>query len=366
MKNQAFGSRLTMAIVSTWLALAASAQVTPAAGYTPPDDTPSFKIGATIFGDYTYIDSPTVKDADGNTINQSSFNISRAYINVTGNLNHLIAFRITPDVSRETSTTPSLSGSQIFRLKYAYAQLNLDDWTTHGSWVRFGVQQTPYLDYTEGIYRYRFQGTIFVERAGYITSSDAGLSGHYNLPNNYGDIHGGYYNGEGYSKAEANDQKAFQIRGTLRPLPLGGIWKGLRLTGFIDNDYVVKDAKRERFFEQVTFEHPLGNIGLEVAQGKDRSSAKVAQVSSGGWSVWATPKIGTKGWEVLLRHDDFKPNKNLSTKTKRDIVGLAYWVPNLNKVTAAVLLDYDSLKSENFVPARADDTRYGLKMLINF
>ena len=31
------------------LAATASAQVTPAAGYTPPDDNPSFKIGAVIF-----------------------------------------------------------------------------------------------------------------------------------------------------------------------------------------------------------------------------------------------------------------------------------------------------------------------------
>ena len=30
------------------------------------------------------------------------------------------------------------------------------------------------------------------------------------------------------------------------------------------------------------------------------------------------------------------------------------------------MLDYDSLKSTNFTPARADDTRYGLKMLITF
>ena len=73
-----------------------------------------------------------------------------------------------------TSTGPSLSGSQIFRLKYAYAQLNLDDWTTKGSWVRFGQQQTPYIDYTEGIYRYRFQGTMFVEREGYFASADGG------------------------------------------------------------------------------------------------------------------------------------------------------------------------------------------------
>jgi hypothetical protein len=36
------------------------------------------------------------------------------------------------------------------------------------------------------------------------------------------------------------------------------------------------------------------------------------------------------------------------------------------KVTAAVLLDYDSLVQSNFTLARADDTRYGVKLLINF
>jgi len=173
-------------IAAVMISASAVAQVTPAAGYTPPDDTPKFNVGAVIFGDYTYVESPEAKDADGNKINNSSFNVTRAYINITGNLNHLIAFRITPDISRETSAGASLSGSQLFRLKYAYAQLNLDDWTTKGSWVRAGVQQTPYNDYTETIYRYRFQGTIFAERTIALVSSDAGLSGHYNFNGNYG------------------------------------------------------------------------------------------------------------------------------------------------------------------------------------
>src|ERR1041385_4468729 len=86
----------------------AVAQVTPAAGYTPPDDTPKFNIGATIFADYTFQDSAQTKDADGNTIHPSAFNVSRAYINVTGNLNHYLAFRITPDIARETGSGSSL------------------------------------------------------------------------------------------------------------------------------------------------------------------------------------------------------------------------------------------------------------------
>src|SRR5438128_2772012 len=100
----------------------AYAQVTAAAGYTPPDDTRKFNVGATIFADYTYQESPQVQDVDKNNVKFSTFQVTRAYINITGSLNHLLSFRITPDVARETSPTSSLSGSQLFRLKYAYGQ----------------------------------------------------------------------------------------------------------------------------------------------------------------------------------------------------------------------------------------------------
>jgi len=336
-------------------ATATVAQVTPAGGYTPPDDTPAFKVGSTIFADYT----------TGDRINDA-FNVSRAYINVTGNLNHLIAFRVTPDITRESGTGSSLNGSLTFRLKYAYGQLNLDDWTTKGSWVRFGIQQLPYLDYTESIYRYRWQGTLFPEREGYITSSDAGLSGHWNFPGGYGDVHGGFFNGEGYSRAEANDEKGFQIRGSVRPFPLGGIWKGLRLTGFAVQDKYQQDADRQRFIGQATFEHPRGNAGIDILQTRDQTTATAVTTEGHGWSVWATPKLFNPSWELLLRHDDMKPNKGTDQHRKRNIAGLAYWVPNLQKVTAAVMLDYDSYRQDGFTPARPTDTRYGLKMLINF
>jgi hypothetical protein len=362
-----FRTLLLAVFASTCIAAAGFGQVTPAAGVTPADDTPKINVGVTIFADYTFVDAPTAKDVDNNTIHQSSFNASRAYINVTGNLNHFISFRITPDIARETGSGASLSGSQEYRLKYAFAQFGLDDWTTKGSWVRLGLQQTPIIDYTEQIYRYRFQGTVFVERSGLQVSSDAGLSGRYVLPGNYGDLHGGFYNGEGYQRAETNNEKAFMLRGSFRPLPLGGIWKGLRVTGFVDEDHYVQGARRRRMLEQVTFEHPLVNAGLDVVQAKDRTSITKTEVEGKGWSVWATPKLGTKGWELLFRHDEFTPNRSASNqKQKRDIEGVAYWFQGLQKVTCALLLDRDSFKQPDFSPARPTDTRYALKLLINY
>src|SRR5689334_698278 len=114
----------------------------------PPDDTPRVTVGGTIFTSYTYTDEPKVKDSDGNSIAPNAFEVTRAYLNLTGNLSHLVSFRITPDVSGRlgtsvgsqstvtggapgetvtTTTTGSTSydGSLVFRLKYAFGQLNL-------------------------------------------------------------------------------------------------------------------------------------------------------------------------------------------------------------------------------------------------
>jgi len=179
----------------------ASAQVTPAAGFTPPDDTQSLRVGMTVFMDNTYTLNPKGTSADcaatpgcSGDFTPSAFNVARAYLNLTGNISHIVSYRITPDVA-------GLVGGQSYpyRLKYAYAQFSLDDWITNSrtNWVRFGQQQTPWVDFEEGIYRYRFQGTVFSERNGqYLSSSDRGASFHYYFPSNYGDAHTGIYNGE--------------------------------------------------------------------------------------------------------------------------------------------------------------------------
>ena len=120
----------------------ASAQVTAAAGYTPPDDTQSTKIGAVVFYDYTFTKSPKATDAAGNSISSSAFNVPRTYINITGNISHNVAFRITPDVSRESGTGSSLAGSYTFRMKYGYAQFNLDEGAAR-RWPRRPGRRAP-------------------------------------------------------------------------------------------------------------------------------------------------------------------------------------------------------------------------------
>jgi hypothetical protein len=355
----------------------ASAQVIPAAGYVPPDDTPLVKVGVTLYTDFAYQQNPTTTDADGNAINPSGFNVSRSYINITGNLNHLVSFRVTPDVTRETGLVTLGAGnsvsndSLVFRIKYAFGQVSLDDWMPKGSWVRFGIQQTPLLDYEEGIYRYRFQGTTFTEREGFYNSADAGVSFHTNFPKNYGEIHAGLYNGDGYAKPEQNDRHAFDIRGTVRPFAQGApVLRGMRITGYYVADDYVKGAERTRAVGQITFEHKYLNAGVDAIDAHDQTSISRADVEAKGWSFWATPKApqaNGSSVELLLRYDHLVPSEAAVDQTRqRTIAGVAYWFKTAGSIQSALLVDYDGQTFSTFVPSQPAQKKIAVHALVNF
>jgi hypothetical protein len=331
-----------------------SAQVAPPAA-APSPDAPAIRLGTTIFANYTFQNEPEIADIDGNSVNRNAFDVTRAYINVTGNVSRVAAFRVTPDIARETNPASSLNGSLVFRIKYAYLQTNLDQWVGAGSYARFGIQQTPYLDFMEAIYRYRFQGTMFTERQGYFASADAGAAFHYQFPSNYGDVHGGVFNGENYNRAEVNDQKDFMIRLSVRPFAAGvPLLRAIRGTVFYDSGHYVKDADRTRLIGAATFEHQYLTAGFEYLNAHDQTSASTANVHSKGYSIWVTPKqsAASVGWEGLVRYDHLTPNTAFdSQKQSRLITGVAYWFPHQGNVATALLVDYDGQIFKNVTAA---------------
>jgi hypothetical protein len=60
-------------------------------------------------------------------------------------------------------------------------------------------------------------------------------------------------------KAEANDQKALQVRSTFRPLPVHPVLRGWRVTGFYDADNYAANAERKRAVLNTTFEQQYVN-----------------------------------------------------------------------------------------------------------
>jgi hypothetical protein len=344
----------------------AGAQVTPAAGTTRPDDAPSVRVGGLLFLDYTTTLDPKVTDTDGNRVTQSAFNVARAYVNVTGQLNHIFAFRVTPDIVRETGTGTSLNGSLDVRLKYGYLQVNMDDWLPRGTYARVGMIPTPWVDFEDGIYRYRFQGPTFTDREGFEPSSDVGVAFRTALPSDYGEVVAGLYNGEGYNRADPNNQKALRIRGTVRPLPAPGLWRGLRLSAYVDRDHYVQDAERNRFVAGATYEHKRINAAAVYVTLQDQTSIRVDEIDGDGFSLWATPKF-PHGFEALLRYDELNPNDRDDSRKARVIGGIAWWptMPSTS-VTTAFLLNVEQVTYTDFIPARPTERRVALHMLVSF
>lgn len=352
--------------LSLFLATAPAFAQTPSNASPPAPTYPNVRVGATLFTDYTYTAAPESRDSDGNVFNANAFNVARSYINITGNLSRVIAFRFTPDIAQETGTGSALNGSLTFRVKYAYLQANLDRWLTPGTYARFGMQGTGFVNFAEDLYRYRFQGPIMVDREGYLLSSDAGIAFHYNMPSNWGDVHVGVYNGETYKKLEVNDQKALQFRGTVRPFAKAApVLRGLRVTGFYDGDHYSKNADRTRAVGSVTYEHKYLNAAFDYLKATDQISRAAAAVDSHGYSFWATPRT-TRGWEGLIRYDHLTLNELRDEAKTRTVLGGAYWVPLQGAVQTAFLLDYEQVKYDRATPAKATEKRIALHALLQF
>lgn len=280
-------------------------------------EPPTVSVGGLVFAQYSYDVSPTPDD--------NAFDITRAYVNVLARLPKGLKARITPDIVRETrSTATSVWGSLLFRLKYAY--MELDDVIPPSSRIKFGLHETPWLVFEEGINRYRFQGTMFAEREGYIPgSADFGLGYLQGLPGGFGEINAAMVNGEGFKYPETNKFKSGQVRATLKPFPGVNIVKGLRVSGFYEYAYHDYDQPKRLALGMVSFEHPYAVFTAQFLQSLDRDGPMSDLIGSQGFSVFAEARCPL-GMAAVARIDHLDPNvRRADDSHTRQIYGLAYW-----------------------------------------
>src|SRR5437773_3956628 len=188
--------------------LAAQAPAAPAA--------PQVSVTGVAYLQYQYTDAP---------VHTNTFDVTRAYVNVLGRFANGITTRLTTDI------IPSAVTNQVIRLKYAYVA-----WTPTGSSLTYklGMIQTPYVDFEETLWDYRMQGTIAVDRNGYMTSADIGfgVDGHWENDQVNGQI--AIVNGEGYSGGTGDFRKDLEARVSVRLQPTNDATRvgGLRVTGY--------------------------------------------------------------------------------------------------------------------------------------
>ena len=347
---------LALALVSLTTPALAQAPAPQPAPAPPPDDYPIVRLGMLSYLQY----AAEFDNREG----LNAFDLTRAYLNVNGQLSARVRFRFTPDVRRITDTT--LVGSMVIRVKYGFLQLD-DVGLGSRSWIRFGLAQTPWLDFEESVNRYRVQGTMFSEREGLIPgSADFGVGYFAPLPGNYGEFHVGIYNGEGFTQAEANKYKSVQGRLTIRPAPGRGLANNFRISAFYSGGWYAADRPRRVGIVMAQYEHPQLVATLQrVGATESPLTLPPGDIHRSGWSVFIEPRQGLLGWAGILRLETFDPDDDVADNAQRRVIGGgAYWL-SWNRVRLGLVATNEQV-NYNPLSGRPDENRFLFQTHVEF
>lgn len=289
---------------------------------------PTVTVGGVVFAQFLY----QIKDT-ANHIN--NFDVTRAYININGSFAHGIKTRVTGDIYRNAD------GSLAYRLKYAFAS-----WTPEKSALtfKFGQIHTPWLDWEEHLWDYRMQGTIAMDRNGYMSSSDfgAGVDGMWKFDKVNMQV--GLYNGENFSKAPGDQRKDLMGRVSVRVLGTdeGGRDGGLRVSGYGQIGKPTGGGTRQRFIGMASYRSKAVTLAAELASTKDSVVTTPGTAGRMGRviSVFGVLRVPKSKVQIIGRLDSADPNTSVvNDRTTRYIAGVAYQQSG----NLRVLLDLDNL-----------------------
>ncbi len=303
---------------------------------------PTVSVAGVIYSRFAYqlrTDSALTPVGHGN-----NFELDRAYIRALGKFPNGIQTQVTVDVD----TRRAAANQQTFRLKYAFVSYTPEQ--SPLTW-KMGMIQTPWNDFEESLWDYRMQGTIPMERVGYITSSDIGLSvdgmWHYDT----WALQAGIYNGEGYSNTPGDQHKDIQVRGSVRLArsDLAGKVGGLRLSGYAHMGHANGGGARQRMIGMLSYKSTRLTLAGQIGLAQDSTSAITPQQKGRLLSGYGTWRLGDSSRVTLLgRIDHWDPNID-STSTlpaarlavepqTRIIAGISYvHSPNLRLLLNADL-----------------------------
>ncbi len=301
----------------------------------PPPASPQVSVGGIVYAQFGYLLSDTA--GHGN-----NFDVTRAYINVTGRFAHGIGTRVTPDIYRVTD------GSLTFRLKYAFVT-----WTPEKSplTLKLGLLHTPIVDWEESLWDYRMQGTVALDRNGYLSSSDFGFLVDGNWSNEKVSLSGGVVNGENYNHAPGDKRKDLTGRISVRLRATDDVSRtgGLRVTAYAQYGTPSGGGERQRYVGILSYRSKVFTLAGEAAILRD--STTTMELRPGRLvSVFGVLRVPNSKVQLIARMDRVDPSTRVDNDANtRWIGGVGYQLaPNVR-----VLADLDHLVYQGGTPSPA-------------
>ena len=311
------------------LAAVVLSALTASAVQAQAQQAPQVSVTGVIYTQYQYTDAP---------VHLSTFDMTRAYVNVLGRFSNGITTRLTTDIL-PTGTNLAI------RLKYAFAA-----WTPTGSSLTYklGMIHTPWVDFEETLWDYRMQGTIAVDRNPgggsalfTMTAADIGVGVDGHWKGEQVNAQFALVNGEGYAGGSGDFRKDFEARVSYRLQPTNDNSRvgGLRLSGYLGiGKFSGTGADRNRYLGMLSYRTNQYTVAGEYV------SVKNAAVTGSIISAFGTYHLSPPSKIALIaRVDIFDPDNNVADNgNTRIIAGASYQLsPNVR-----LLADLDRVKPQ--------------------
>lgn len=283
---------------------------------------------------------------------RNSFDVSRLYLTVRGQLQRGLDSRVTIDVDDREGDGDALQ----LRLKYAYLAWRPD---TGPVTIRLGMIPTPMIGTIERIWDYRMQGSVAADRNGYLVSSDFGVSAESSWHQDRVTISAGLFNGEGYDAPEGDHRKDVAARASwqLAQSDTTGPGAGLRITGYGHFGRPTGGGIRSRMMAMLSWQSRRFTLGAEQLWSNDSTAAAASRTRGTVTSVWGVYRMPGAPVAVIARVDRVDPDVDVtptqpdptSDVQTRTIVGVSYQV----SPQVRILVDADLLSLEHGSPDNA-------------
>ncbi|HEY3933186.1 MAG TPA: hypothetical protein VGL65_01075 [Gemmatimonadales bacterium] len=331
-------------------------------------------VGGLVYSQFGYSLKPDsgLVATTGSAGHDNNFDVTRAYVNLNAKFADGVSARITSDIDSRGLSFGGTSETQLtLRLKYAFVAWQPD--AKGPLTYKFGLMQTPWIDWEESLWDYRMQGTVAFDRNKLFPASDfgAGIDGSWNY--DQVNMQVGVYDGEGYSATPGDPGKDVEGRLSYRlaKTDMAGRSGGLRITGYAQLGDANGGGTRTRFIGNLAYKSKAVTLAAEIGVGQDSINATHPKQKQEIISAYGVYNIPRSKVALIGRVDTFDPNTDSTgtatggtvqannagnvavNKQTRFIGGISYAIsPNLR-----VLLDIDTNSLENGATNAFDKNR---------
>lgn len=331
---------------------------------------PKMQFKVTSFLGYSYDLTDAAKD-------KNSFEVSRFYLYWLGDLVDNWKFRATLDAGVRNADSAATDRKDFkVLLKHGYiSYAGFKDIE-----IFFGLADLGWVGYWDGKYGRRYQGSIFVDREGYITSTDLGIGIKGSFFDKHLEYHLSLVNSEGWTTPEANKYKSFNGRITFNPfISNEGALKNLGIHGYWEIGNYDATKNRLRLLAGVTYEYGPVNFGGHYFWAKDPADNMEAkqkvlttivdgtqeQVASGytTYLVFSFKNLGLDKLSILARYDFLDPSGRLTEDTHWRLIFGPEWKFTEN---IRALLNFERVQYRSAAKAAGDKDSSMLRLDTEF